>query len=383
MNQKKSITLKHLLINFKKQIGMQFYTDRITVALIKELPGIQWNDQYSMYYLPNTKHNLDAIFKKFRGIVWINCSHFFINRPVSMSNNPVSADWYRKRNHAPDYRPCPESYLMKLELKKYAANTIKTYVSCFEAFLNYYKDVDLMSLDENDIRHYLQTLVQGQKSNSYINQAINSIKFYYEIVMEMPNRFYSIERPRKEYRLPQVISQEMVKQLIEQTNNLKHKCIVSLLYSSGLRRSELLNLKLYSIDSNRMLIRVEDAKGNKDRYTLLSKTALSDLRKYWMEYKPKDYLFEGAKGGRYSERSVGQIIKRCALKAGIKRAVSPHMLRHSFATHLLENGTDIRYIQTLLGHSSSKTTEIYTHVAINRYRDIINPLDFISLNDNT
>lgn len=382
-NLTKSITLKHLLINFKKQIGLQFYTDRITTALIKELPGIHWSDQYSMYYTPNTKQNLDAIFEKFRGIVWVNCSHFFINRPVRLSNEPVSADWYRKRNLAPDYRPCPESYLMKLELKKYAANTIKTYVSCFETFLNYYKDVDLVSLDENDIRSYLQTLVKNHKSNSYINQAVNAIKFYYEVVMEMPNRFYSIERPRKEYTLPKVLSKPEVKAIINNTTNLKHRCIVGLLYSAGLRRSELLDLKLNNIDSNRMLIRVENAKGNKDRYTLLSKTVLEDLRKYWYEYKPKEYLFEGAKGGRYSEKSVGQVIKRCAIKAGLKKAVSPHMLRHSFATHLLESGTDIRYIQTLLGHSSSKTTEIYTHVALTQYKDIVNPLDFISLRDNT
>ena len=379
----KSITLKHLLIDFKKQIGIQFYTDRITIALTKELPGIHWSDQYMMYFLPNTKQNLDAIFEKFRGIVWVNCSRFFINRPVGLSNEPVSADWYRKRNLTPEYRPCPESYLMKLELKKYAANTIKTYVSCFEAFLNYYKDVELMSLDENDIRSYLQTLVQKQKSNSYINQAVNAIKFYYEVVMEMPNRFYAIERPRKEYTLPKVLSKPEVKAIINNTTNLKHRCIVGLLYSAGLRRSELLDLKLNNIDSNRMLIRVENAKGNKDRYTLLSKTVLEDLRKYWYEYKPKEYLFEGGKGGRYSEKSVGQVIKRCAIKAGLKKAVSPHMLRHSFATHLLENGTDIRYIQTLLGHRSSKTTEIYTHVALTQYKDIVNPLDFIPLRDNT
>ena len=375
MNKKKSITLKHLLINFKKQIGLQFYTDRITIALIKDLPGLQWSDQYSMYYLPNTKQNLDAIFKKFRGIVWINCSNFFINRPVSLSNAPVSVDWYRKRNHAPDYRPCPESYLMKLELKKYAANTVKTYVSCFEAFLNYYKDVDLMSLDEKDIRHYLQTLVQGQKSNSYINQAINSIKFYYEIVMEMPNRFYSIERPRKEYTLPKVISKPEVKAIINNTTNLKHKCIVGLLYSAGLRRGELLQLKPTDLDSNRMLILIRKGKGNKERYTLLSHTLLIELRKYYKEWQPQTYLFEGQNGGMYSGTSVKNIISRAAQKAKLHKRVTPHMLRHSFATHLLEDGTDLRYIQSLLGHNSSKTTEIYTHVATNRFAMIKNPLD--------
>jgi site-specific recombinase XerD len=232
-----------------------------------------------------------------------------------------------------------------------------------------------MSLNEQDIRKYLQKLIQDGKSNSYLNQAVNSIKFYYEVVLEMPNRFYSIERPRHESKIPKVISKQEVMLLINNTSNIKHKCIVSLLYSAGLRRSELLNLKINDIDSKRMLIRVENSKGNKDRMTLLSETVLNDLRKYFKEYKPKKWLFEGQKGSIYSGESVVKIIKRATEKAKIKRNVTPHTLRHSFATHLLENGTDLRYIQTILGHSSSKTTEIYTHVAINTFNNIKNPLD--------
>jgi len=313
-------------------------------------------------------------------VAWINCHHFFPNRQVSQDNKALEVGWFRRRVLRPGYRACPEEYLTKLELKKYASSTAKTYISCFEPFLNFYKDVELSSLDENDIRNYLKHLVQTGKSNSYLNQAVNSIKFYYEVVLEMPNRFYAIERPRKEYKLPKVISKEEVKRIIANTHNIKHKCIVSLLYSAGLRLSELLNLMPKDIDSDRMLIRVENAKGNKDRYTLLSKTVLQELRNYWIEFQPSEYLFEGAKGGKYSGRSVQAIVKRSGARARIKSEVTPHMLRHSFATHLLENGTDLRYIQTLLGHSSSKTTEIYTHVAVTQYRDIVNPLDFIYLN---
>jgi len=188
---------------------------------------------------------------------------------------------------------------------------------------------------------------------------INSIKFYYEVVKGMPNRFYSIERPRKKEALPKVISLEEVKGIILNTNNIKHKCIVSLLYSAGLRRSELLNLKLQDIDSKRMSILVKNSKGGKDRVTLLNENVLKDLRKYYKEWKPQKYLFEGKEGTQYSATSVVKIIKNSAKKAGINKSVSPHILRHSFATHLLENGTDLRYIQELLGHSSSKTTEIY------------------------
>lgn len=370
------VNLKHLLIKKQKQIGIQFYPNKVLQALVKELPDPKWSDQFNMVYLPNTKNNLDAIFKKFKGVAWVNTSHFFTNRPIKHDAEPMDVEWFRKRKPKANYRVCPEEFLKKLELKKYANNTVKTYVICFEAFINYYSKYDLLEINEGLIRTYLQRLVQEKKSNSYINQSINSIKFYYEIVLGMPNRFYSIERPRKESKLPKVISKEEVKAIINATNNSKHKCIVSLLYSAGLRRSELLNLKLVDIDSKRMLIRVDGGKGNKDRFTLLSESVLKDLRVYFKEYKPRKWLFEGVNCKQYAPTSVVKIIKMACGKANIKRNVTPHVLRHSFATHLLENGTDLRYIQALLGHSSSKTTEIYTHVALNNFNKIKNPLDF-------
>ncbi len=245
----------------------------------------------------------------------------------------------------------------------------------FEKFMNHYKENDLSQLNENHIRDYLSILVRKGFSNSAINQAVNAIKFYYEIVLDMPNRFYEIERPIKEHKLPKVLSKEEVLTIINHTNNIKHRCIVSLLYSAGLRRSELINLKISDIDSKRMLIRVEDAKGNKDRYSLLSNTVLQDLRRYYLQYKPQKYLFEGPYNEKYSSTSIASIIKNSAEKAGIRKNVTPHMLRHSFATHLLEDGIDLRYIQVLLGHNSRKTTEIYTRVALNSIRNIKNPLD--------
>ena len=186
----------------------------------------------------------------------------------------------------------------------------------------------------------------------------------------MPNRFYSIERPRKHKQLPNVLSKEEILKLIECANNLKHKCIIGLLYSSGLRRGELLNLLVTDIDSNRMMVHIKNAKGNKDRYSVLSLSILKDLKAYYKEYRPAKYLFEGPNGNKYSVTSVLRIIDSAAIKAGIVKKITPHMLRHSFATHLLENGTDIRHIQLLLGHSSTKTTEIYTHVANRSFMNI-------------
>ncbi|MFT4830506.1 MAG: integrase/recombinase XerD [Psychroserpens sp.] len=375
MNELKSITLYHLMINDQKMIGIKFSPDKLIQGLIKGLPNPKWSQHYNMAYISNTKGNLGIIFNTFKGMVWINYNRFLTNKPVNTNNDAVDVEWFRKREPIPEYRLCPEEYLLKLELKRYANNTVRIYVSFFEMFINHYKDKELNAINESDIRAFLQKLIHKNVSNSYLNQAINAIKFYYEVVLGMPNRFYEIERPRKEFKLPTVISKEEVLSIIQNANNIKHKCIIELLYGSGLRRSELLNLKIEDVDSKRMLLRVEGGKGNKDRHTLLSNTALEDLRIYFKEWKPNKYLFEGRRADKYSAESVLKIVKGAAAKARIKQTVTPHVLRHSFATHLLESGVDLRQIQVLLGHGSSKTTEIYTHVATNTFKNIKNPLD--------
>lgn len=374
----KILTLKHLLIDDKKQIGLKFYPNKIVQMVVDGFKDIKWSDKYSMHYLENNKYNLDSIFKSFKGIVWINCKHFYYNKPNKTIKSEVNIDFLRNRIDSGSYRYCPPSYLNKLELRQYSLNTVRTYVGMFERFINHYRNKELIEINENEIRAYLQTLISDGKSHSYLNQMINSIKFYYEVVMGMPNRFYAIERPIKEHKLPKVISKEEVKLVINNTNNLKHKCIVSLLYSAGLRRSELLNLKLTDIDSKRMVINILGGKGKKDRITILSPMVLTDLRTYYKIWKPKSFLFEGPKAKRYSSASVLKIVKNAAKKAKIRKLVTPHILRHSFATHLLESGTDLRYIQVLLGHSSTKTTEIYTQVAINNINTIISPIESLN-----
>ena len=370
METSKSITLKHLLIANRKCIGLQFQTNQVIQALVDTLPNLSWSQEFGLLYIPNNKSNLELIFKTFRGVAWVNGHYFFTERAVNRENSDVNVDWFRKRTLNEGYKPCPEDYLLKLELKKYANNTVRAYVSSFENFLNHYSNEEPINLNEIDVRNYLQKLVQEGRSNSYINVAINSIKFYYEIVLGMPNRFYSIERPRKEKHLPEVLSNEEILRIMEHTNNIKHRCMVGLLYSSGLRRGELLNLTVADIDSKRMVVRVRQAKGNKDRLSVLSANLLKDLKTYYKKYRPINYLFESPDRNQYSASSVLKIISAAAKKAGIYKRVTPHMLRHSFATHLLENGTDIRHIQLLLGHSSTKTTEIYTHVANRSFMNI-------------
>lgn len=189
-------------------------------------------------------------------------------------------------------------------------------------------------------------------------------------------KFYFIDRPNKEKTLPSVLSTQEVIDILKQTENIKHKAILMTIYSAGLRISESINLKFKDIGSDRMQIRVEQGKGKVDRYSLLSVRTLMILREYYKQYRPTVWLFEGVKKGeQYSTRSIQQIFQDAVHKAGITKDVSVHTLRHSFATHLLENGTDLRYIQSLLGHANSKTTEIYTHITTKGFDQIKSPLD--------
>ena len=278
------------------------------------------------------------------------------------------------------YRYCPDAYILKLKELRYSDKTIKVYKYAFEEFINYYKKEELSEINEKMIIDFMRHLVIERKiSSSYQNQAINAIKFYYERVLNGERKIYLLDRPRKEQTLPVVLNVSEVGALLKCTENIKHKAILMLAYSGGLRLGELINTKIKDIDSERMQIRIEQGKGKKDRYTILSKKLLEILRLYFSEYHPKEWLFEGAKGGQYSMRSIQNIVKASAKNAGIKKKISVHTLRHSFATHLLENGTDLRYIQSLLGHESSRTTEIYTHITTKGFDQIISPLD--NLND--
>ena len=260
--------------------------------------------------------------------------------------------------------------------KRYSENTIKTYCGYFQDFCNYFKNVNLVEITTDNINNYILHLIKSKNiSISQQNQRINAIKFYYEKVLNRQKQFYNLHRPKKEYKLPKVLSKKEINKILDSSANIKHKSILMLIYSAGLRRSELLNICISDIDSERMVINIRGAKGKKDRISLLSINMLILLRKYYKEFKPVNYLFEGPDNSKYSSTSVSNILKKAAEKAGINKKVTPHMLRHSFATHLLEQGTDLRYIQELLGHSSSKTTEIYTHVSKRAIDKIKNPID--------
>ena len=269
-----------------------------------------------------------------------------------------------------------EKYRDILIQKRYSKNTEKVYINYFTDFCRKFGPGNIDDLSKEKINAYISELIRERNiSASQQNQRINAIKFYYEKVLGREKEYYELHRPHKEQKLPKVLSKNEVKKILSVCENIKHKSILMLIYSAGLRRSESINLKITDIDSERMVINIRGGKGKKDRISLLSDHMLVLLRNYYRAYRPKDYLFEGQNGGKYSPTSIANILKKASLKAGIRKKVTPHILRHSFATHLLEQGTDLRYIQELLGHNSSKTTEVYTHVSKKAIDQIKNPVD--------
>jgi integrase/recombinase XerD len=274
------------------------------------------------------------------------------------------------------------AYLDQLERRRYSPNTIKTYVSLFENFLDYFFQVEPAQLTDEHVAEFQTYLVKEKKvATSSQNQYINAIKFYFEKVLGRDKGYYRIERPIKEFKLPKVLTEKEVIAILNAVYNLKHKAMLLLVYSAGLRAGELINLRVNDIDSEQMRIFVRGGKGKKDRVTILSEKALDVLRQYFKKYRPKEYLFEGQNGGKYSDSSLRRIFTSAVQSAGVSKKVTLHSLRHSFATHLLEQGIDLRYIQVLLGHNSSQTTEIYTHITHKGWEKIQSPLDNLDFED--
>ncbi|WP_288983637.1 site-specific tyrosine recombinase/integron integrase [uncultured Flavobacterium sp.] len=339
---------KTILHKGTPRIAVYFEKNAVLIARIKTFEDARWSASNKYWHLPDTKANR-LHFK-------LPLDHTLVPNTEGMS----SIETFKR-------------YLLS---KRYSPNTINTYSEALKSFLTFCNTKAVKDITNEDVIAYNNDYILKHKfSSSYQNQIVNSIKLFFKIVKETAIEIDKIHRPKREKVLPNVLSKEEVLKIIDATENLKHKTLLALIYSAGLRISEAINMKLKNIDSIRMLIHVKNAKGKKDRYTLLSEKVLLLLREYYLVYKPKEYLFEGQFGGMYSSRSAQIILKQAAEKAGIRKPITLHTLRHSFATHLLESGTDLRYIQDLLGHSSPKTTMIYTHVTNDSLKKIKNPFD--------
>lgn len=262
----------------------------------------------------------------------------------------------------------------EMKLRNFSQKTVKSYLYYITRFLNW-SNRPIREVNGGDIRMFLEFLVDSKASASTVNTAYSALQFYFGKILGR-QFFVNIPRAKKSRYLPVVLSKSEVARLLAALTNSKHHCIVSLLYGAGLRVSEVVRIKMLDIDFDRMLLRVFQGKGKKDRLTLLPKSLHEILRKQNQIKKSTDYLFTHDHGvGRLTERTVQKVVAEAAKRAGITKSVHPHILRHSFATHLLESGTDIRYIQELLGHANLQTTQIYTHVASNNLGAIVSPLD--------
>ncbi|MBK7148715.1 MAG: site-specific integrase [Bacteroidetes bacterium] len=347
----------------QKRIAVYFERRPELIARFKKLKGAQWSATLKVWHLPDTddyrkQFKLPALQKQPPG-----------KEPTKKPTNPTSETISKV-----------EAYKNWLRSKRYSENTIKTYSEALLSFLRFYSHKPVAEITNNDVIAFNnEFILKHQLSASYQNQIVNAIKLFFKKIEGSALNVEVIHRPKKYNPLPKVLAIEEVAAIINALDNIKHKCMISLIYSAGLRRSELLNMRISNVNSKRMEIFIANSKNRKDRVVPLSETALQLLREYYKNYHPKDYLFEGQNGDQYSERSLALVLKKACIKAGIKKQVSLHMLRHSYATHLLETGTDLRYIQELLGHKSSKTTEIYTHVSQRSLKKISSPLDKLNL----
>lgn len=394
-----TVTLKPLLHRNQESLGIYFERNAGLEKIIRKQPGVKWSHTNKCWYLPFSENNYRLLVDAFTNKATINSSFlktYLQQKQATIKTLPVQKQQQQKiTSPAKPVNPPPalqltndnlkalENFVQQLQLKAYSPSTIKTYRNEFIQLLQLLKTKHVDDLQPDDIKRYMVYVMQkeGIKENT-AHSRLNALKFYFEQVLGREKFFWEIPRPKKAELLPKVFSQDDIAAIINSVTNKKHKVMLMLAYSAGLRVSEVIALKTFDIDSKRMTIFIRAAKGKKDRQVILSAVLLVMLRAYALEFKPakNGYLFEGStKGTAYSSRSLQEVLQAAKKKAGVLKPGSVHSLRHSFATHLIEKGTDVTMIQKLLGHNDLKTTLIYLHTSNKDLLKIISPLDDLAL----
>lgn len=376
-----TIAIRPLHHEDQPQLGL-FFTYNEAINTKMRLLNASWSKTHNCWYLPNNRENLKKLFAELKGLAWIDSTALF--KKNNPSQNPPARPQHNEGGKpANTLPPLSDSQQYQittfkswLTFGRFSPSTVKTYSEALSIFLRYYHDTAISDItNEHLIQFNNEYILKNGYSASFQNQIINALKSYFRQIHQKNLNPDLIQRPQREHKLPNVLSKEEIKQILEAPTNLKHRMMLSLIYACGLRRSELLNMELTHIDRKRMIITIHQAKGKKDRIVPISGKLLEMIIEYYKAYRPKKYLVEGQYGDQYSETSLESVLKQSLKKAKINKPVTLHWLRHSYATHLLEGGTDLRYIQELLGHKSSKTTEIYTHVSTNSLQKIKSPFD--------
>jgi site-specific recombinase XerD len=368
-----TITLKKVIHRKKIRLLLEFKYNQHVIDKIKDTGIYTWSKTLKGWYTLYNEENInylkqllksDAKFK-------IDTSNF------EKTTIKVKHKYLEKNN------TIVESYKKYLKGKYYSESTIKTYSAFIADFLNYIKHTPINNISNRHVETFIEDVFVPKKySVSTHRQLISAIKLFKAFNPSCQIDELNLKRPKKSRILPTVLSKEEIIDLLRYTRNLKHRAIIAMIYSAGLRISELLNLELKHIDIDRRQIIVKNGKGRKDRNIILAKSFIPLMQNYLMSYAPKIYFVEGVNNQKYSAESIRAFLKRSCKTANISKRVTPHTLRHSFATHLLENGIDLRYIQELLGHAKPETTMIYTHVSKKDLLNIESPLDLAVKNLN-
>lgn len=349
------------------------------VATVKNIHGRRWDPERKEWLLPYTLLTIRFLRKYFPGkIDWTFDPA--TDRPERLPETGTPYAGVKREPPAAKYEAAVTALEQCLMLKRYSWRTIKAYKNCFRQFIRHYDDIKPSQLTRKQIDAYVAGLIKEKNiSESHQNQILSAIKMFYSEVVDQEWKVQGLLRPKRPDKIPHVLSEYEVVRLLNAVDNLKHKCILMLVYSAGLRLGEVINLQLPDLQAEQKRLFVRGGKGKKDRCTILADRSWQSIQEYLGIYRPVHWLFEGQDGGRYSERSVQAIFTKAKEKSRINPHATVHTLRHSFATHLLEKGVDLRYIQELLGHESSKTTEIYTHITHKGWDKIKSPLDDLKL----
>jgi integrase/recombinase XerD len=383
--QMETVCVKPIHHRGEDRLGIFFNKNALLNASIRKISNARWSATHVCWHAPDSDASRQQIKESFGKIANITWESPVQKMSVTRSAAPKSSGHTMKSGTTllPDTVKYLKEFEYRLKNRRFAQSTIDTYVQSMEVFLRFFAGKPVLDITLNDIVQFNNDyILRNNYSLSYQNQVLNAIKKFYTVLYLKSIDINKIERPRGERKLPVVLSLQETEDLLSALDNIKHKAMLVLIYSAGLRRSELLNLHLTDIDSDRMQIHLKQSKGKKDRMVPLSPLALDILREYYKEYKPKTYLFEGQTEGRYSEKSIQAVFKNAKEKAGITKAVTLHSLRHSYATHLLENGINLRYIQEILGHQSPKTTQLYTHVSSESMMRVPSPVEMMKLRKN-
>ncbi len=397
-----TIIVEKVVHKDEPRLLLKFEKDQNLIELVRKITNCRWSQTRNAWHVPDTPEcKVELVRLTGMGITirWADQTNIKTNQPsqegvparridlnslireMNSQDQKTSKQVAKGRiakGIAPTIKTENELILFRryLSQRRYSENTIRTYTEGLKVFLQFIGKPTLEITNADLERFNHDFVVKHQYSLSFQNQVINAVKLFFLSIYSTKFNVDAVERPRREHKLPNVLSKEEVKRILTSPTNVKHRAMLGLIYGCGLRRSELLNLKPNDVDSKRGLLIIRLAKGKKDRVVPLSEKILTMLRDYYMLYKPTRWLFEGqVKGEPYSEESLQKVLKDATRKAKINKPVTLHWLRHSYATHLLESGTDLRYIQELLGHKSSKTTEIYTHVTTHSIQNIKSPFD--------